>query len=115
MLNKNKNLKLYYSICEVAKMFDVNETALRYWEKEFPNDITPNKAGRGIRQYTQENIEQVRLVVHLIKEKGMTIQGARETLRRDKEGTGKRLEVIDRLKHVRDELQEISRNLNSLV
>ena len=115
MLNKNKDLKLYYSISEVAQMFDVSETALRYWEKEFPTYITPHKAGRGIRQYSKENLEQVRLIIHLIKEKGMTLQGARESLRRDKEGTGKRIEVIDRLKHIRDELQEISRNLNSLV
>lgn len=115
MLNKNKDLKLFYSIAEVAKMFDVTETSLRYWEKEFPEFITPNKAGRGIRQYTKENIEQVRLVIHLVKEKGMTLQGARETLRRDKTGTGQRIEVIDRLKKVRDELQEISRNLSELV
>lgn len=115
MLNKDKNLKLYYSIGEVSKMFNVTETTLRYWEKEFPKYITPKKAGRGIRQYTQENLEQVRMVIHLLKERGMTLQGARETLRRDKEGTGKRLEVITRLKHVRDELQEISRNLNNLV
>lgn len=115
MLNKDKNLKLYYSISEVAKMFDVTETALRYWEKEFPDYITPKKAGRGIRQYTKENIEQVKLVIHLVKEKGLTLQGARETLRRDKEGTGKRLEVIERLKRVRDELQEINKNLNGLV
>lgn len=115
MLKKNKDLKLFYSISEVAKMFDVTETALRFWEKEFPDHITPNKAGRGIRQYTKENLEQVRLIIHLIKEKGMTIQGARETLRRDKDGTGKRIEVIDRLKRVRNELQEISRNLNELV
>lgn len=115
MLNRDKDLKLYYSISEVSKLLDVSETALRYWEKEFPTHITPKKAGRGIRQYTKENIEQVRVVVHLIKEKGMTLQGAREALNRDKEGTGKRIEVIDRLKRVRDELQEISRNLNGLV
>lgn len=115
MLNKNKNLKLYYSIGEVSKMLGVSETALRYWEKEFSDFITPKKAGRGIRQYEQENIDQVRRVIHLVKEKGMTLQGARETLRRDKGGTSKRIEVIDRLKKVRDELQEINRNLNTLV
>lgn len=115
MLNKDKDLKLYYSISEVAKMFDVTETALRYWEKEFPKDITPKKAGRGIRQYSKENIEQIRLIVHFLKEKGLTIQGAREALHRDREGTGQRIEVIDRLKHIREELQEISKNLNSLV
>ena len=52
-LNRNKELKLYYSISEVASMMNVTETLLRYWEKEFPN-IKPNKIGRGIRQYTKE-------------------------------------------------------------
>lgn len=56
-------------------MFKVSETLLRYWEKEFPTLITPRKSGRQIRQYTEENIEQVRLIYHLVKEKGMTLQG----------------------------------------
>lgn len=115
MLKRDKDLKLFYSISEVAKMFDVSETALRFWEKEFPGYITPNKIGRGIRQYSKENLEQVRNVIHLVKEKGMTLQGARETLKRDEAGTGKKVEVIDRLIRIREELQELNRNLNSLV
>ena len=58
MLNKNKNLKIYYSIGEVAQMFGVNESLLRYWEKRFPQ-LSPKKAGRDVRQYTQEDIEMV--------------------------------------------------------
>jgi DNA-binding transcriptional MerR regulator len=81
VLNKNKDLKLYYSISEVAQMFNVAETLLRFWEKEFPN-ISPRKAGRGIRQYTKEDIEEIRLVYHLVKERGMTLQGARDTIKR---------------------------------
>lgn len=76
--NPNKELKLYYSIGEVAKMFDVNESLLRYWEKEFPI-ISPKKAGGNVRQYRKEDIENIRLVYHLVKEKGMTLQGATET------------------------------------
>ena len=68
-LNPNKELKLYYSIGEVAEMLGVSETLLRYWEKEFPT-ITPKKSGRNIRQYSQEDIEQVRLIHHLVKVKG---------------------------------------------
>lgn len=60
-LNTNKELKLFYSISEVAKMFNVSETLLRFWEKEFPN-IKPRKAGRGIRQYSKDDIEEVRSV-----------------------------------------------------
>ena len=114
-LNKNKDLKLYYSIGEVAQMFNVTETLLRFWEKEFPT-ISPQKAGRGIRQYTTAAIEQVRLVHHLVKERGMTLQGARDTIRRDKSKTVNRnIEVIEKLKDIRSQLQTIGKELNGLV
>lgn len=114
-LNKNKDLKMFYSISEVAQMFNVTETLLRYWEKEFPN-IKPAKAGRGVRQYTKEDIEQVRLVHHLVKERGMTLQGARDMIRRDKGGgVNRQVEVIDRLKAIRADLQTIGKNLGGLV
>jgi DNA-binding transcriptional MerR regulator len=114
-LNKNKDLKLYYSIGEVAQMFNVSETLLRFWEKEFPT-IKPQKAGRGIRQYTKADIEQVKLVYHLVKERGMTLQGARDMIRRDKSKTVNRnIEVIEKLKEIRSELQAIGRDMNGLV
>lgn len=84
-LKTEKELKLYYSIREVAEMFDVNESLLRYWEKEFPM-IAPKKAGGNIRQYTKEDIENIRLVYHLVKEKGMTLAGAKQRLKQNKEG-----------------------------
>ena len=114
-LNKNKDLKMFYSIGEVAQMFNVSETLLRFWEKEFPT-IKPQKAGRGIRQYTKADIEQVKLVYHLVKERGMTLQGARDTIRRDKSKTVNRnIEVIEKLKEIRSELQAIGRDMNGLV
>ncbi len=114
-LNRNKELKLYYSISEVASMMNVTETLLRYWEKEFPN-IKPNKIGRGIRQYTKADIEQVKMVYHLVKERGMTLQGARDMLKRNKGGEiDRNVDVIERLKNIRAELQDISRHLSTLV
>lgn len=114
-LNKNKDLKMFYSISEVAKLFNVSETLLRFWEKEFPT-IKPEKAGRGIRQYTKADIEQVRLVYHLVKERGMTLQGARDMIKRDKGGrVNRNVEVIDRLKAIRSELQAIGKDLGGLV
>ena len=114
-LNKNKDLKMFYSISEVAQMFNVTETLLRYWEKEFPN-IKPQKGGRGIRQYTKEDIEQIKLVHHLVKERGLTLQGARDMLKRNRKGdVNRQIEVIDRLKAIKAELQEIGKNLNGLV
>lgn len=115
-LNKNKDLKMFYSISEVAQMFNVTETLLRFWEKEFSN-IKPQKVGRGIRQYTKADIEQVRLVYHLVKERGMTLQGARDMIKRDKGGgsVNRKIEVIERLKSIRTDLQAISKELNGFV
>ena len=99
----NKELKMYYSIGEVAKMFNVNESLLRYWEKEFPI-ISPRKAGGNIRQYRNEDIENIKLVYHLVKEKGMTLQGAKQRLKISKEQVVQTSEVVDRLKAIREEL-----------
>ena len=111
--NPNKELKLYYSISEVAKMFNVNESLLRYWEKEFPI-ISPKKAGGNIRQYRKEDIENVRLVYHLVKEKGMTLQGAKQKLKMNRETTLRTTEILDRLKLLREELVSMRKELDYL-
>ncbi|RGM48862.1 MULTISPECIES: MerR family transcriptional regulator [Bacteroides] len=103
MLNTDKKLKLYYSISEVAAMFDVNESLLRFWEKEFPQ-LNPKKGGRGIRQYRKEDIETVKLIYHLVKERGMTLPGARQRMKDNKETTLRNFEIVDRLKSIREEL-----------
>ena len=97
--------KLYYSIGEVAKMFDVNESLLRFWEKEF-DIIAPKKSAKGVRYYKTADIEAVRLVYHLVKEKGLTLAGAKLKLKENKEGTVKNEEVVHRLKTIRQELLE---------
>lgn len=111
--NPNKELKMYYSIGEVAKMFGVNESLLRYWEKEFPI-IAPRKAGGNVRQYRKEDIESIRLVYHLVKEKGMTLQGAKQRLKTSREKTINSSEVVARLKAVREELVALRSALNYL-
>ena len=111
--NTNKDLKLYYSISEVARMFNVNESLLRYWEKEFPI-ISPKKVGGNIRQYRKEDIENIRLVYHLVKEKGMTLQGAKQRLKVNKEKTAQTAEVVTRLKEIREELVKLRRSLDYL-
>ena len=105
--NPNKELKLYYSIGEVAKMFDVN------WEKEFPI-ISPKKAGGNVRQYRKEDIENIRLVYHLVKEKGMTLQGAKQKLKMNRETTIRTAEILDRLKLIREELVSMRKELDYL-
>ena len=111
--NPTKELKLYYSIGEVAKMFDVNESLLRYWEKEFPI-ISPKKAGGNVRQYRKEDIENIRLVYHLVKEKGMTLQGAKQKLKMNRETTIRTTEILDRLKLIREELVSMRKELDYL-
>ncbi|HIZ33716.1 MAG TPA: MerR family transcriptional regulator [Candidatus Bacteroides merdigallinarum] len=104
MLNKDKKLKLYYSISEVAQMLGVNESLLRYWEDEFPQQLKPKRAGRGVRQYNVEDIEALKLIYHLVKERGMTLQGARQRLKDNREATLRNFEAVERLKAIREEL-----------
>ncbi len=111
--NPNKELKMYYSISEVAKMFDVNESLLRYWETKFPI-ISPKKAGGNIRQYRKEDIENIRLVYHLVKERGMTLEGAKQRLKSNKEKTIQTAEVVSRLKDIREELVKLRKSLDYL-
>ena len=103
MLKEKKELKLYYSISEVAEEIGVSETLLRFWEKEFP-ELKPKRAGRGIRQYTKEDIAQLRLIYHLVKERGMTLTGARKRLKDNREGTERNFELVDRLQAIRKQL-----------
>ena len=114
MLKKDKILKLYYSVGEVAEMLGVSESLLRFWEKEFPQ-ITPKKAGRGIRQYRQEDIETLKLIYHLVKERGMTLQGARQRLEDNPKSsaTESNFELVERLKAIREELVSMRDALNA--
>lgn len=106
--------KIFYSISEVAKMLNVNESNLRYWEKEFPNIIKPHKTEKGTRQYRQEDIESIRLVHYLVKEKGLTLAGARQKLKENKEGTIKTEEIVTRLKIIKKELLSLKREFDEL-
>jgi DNA-binding transcriptional MerR regulator len=105
--------RLYYSIQEVADHFAVNVSLLRYWEKEFEN-IRPKKTAGGTRQYTKEDIQQIEIVYHLVKEKGMTIEGARQTLNSKKDDEEKRVEAVARLQEIRKELASIEEEFEML-
>lgn len=112
MRNKSpKKLKLFYSINEVAKMFDLNESTLRYWEKEF-KELQPKKGRGGTRQYQEKDIEQIRLIHYLLRKKGMTIEGAKQQLDYKKDPTARQVEVLRRLTQVKAELKGILNALN---
>lgn len=106
-----KDYKLYYSIAEVAEMFGVNQSLLRFWEKEFPQ-IAPHTNGRGVRQYRKEDVDMVGLIYYLVKEQGMTLSGARQKLKDNRETTLRNFEVVRRLKNIRAELVSLREGLD---
>ena len=108
-----KQEKILYSIQEVAKMFDVNASLLRYWEKEF-NSIRPYKSEKGTRQYREEDIEAIRLVYHLVKERGLTLSGAKQQLKTNKGGVAQTEDIVYRLKAVRAELLVIKEEVEEM-
>ena len=106
--------KLFYKIGEVADILNITPSQLRYWEQEF-SFLKPKKNDKGTRYYSQKNIVQAQLVFHLLKEKGMTIAGAREYLERRKNDQSlEKLEVISTLKKTKTLLTEISQLLDSV-
>ncbi len=98
--------KLYYSIGEVAEMFNVNTSLIRFWEKEF-DIIKPKKNKKGNRFFTKSDIENFNLIFHLVKERGMTLRGAKLKLKENKEDTLNNFEVIKSLKEIRALLLDI--------
>ena len=113
-LNLNKNLKLYYSIKEVAEMFGVNESTLRYWETEFPY-LKPKTSGPAkIRQYQQKDIDQIKLIHNLVKVRGFKLAAAKKIINSNRQGADKTADVLGRLIGVRDELQALKRQLDYL-
>jgi len=107
MAYKEKEIeKLYYSIGEVAEIFNVAPSLIRFWESEF-EIIQPKKNRKGNRQFTKEDIDNVRLIYHLVKEKGFTLQGAKEMIKNDSVAMKDKMEFIESLKQIRVFLQEL--------
>jgi DNA-binding transcriptional MerR regulator len=100
---KEETEKLYYSISEVSEMFELNASTLRFWEKEF-EVLKPNKNKKGNRLFTRRDIDNIAQIVDLVKQKGFTIQGAREQLRNKHSGRSATEEVISQLKAIREKL-----------
>jgi len=113
-LNQDKQRKLYYSIKEVAQMLNVNESLLRYWETEFPH-LKPKTTGNRVRQYTEKDIEQIKVIYNLVKVRGFKISAARKMLNANRTGVDKSADVLETLISVRDGLKEVKRQLDGLV
>ncbi|APG65494.1 transcriptional regulator [Tenacibaculum todarodis] len=102
--------KRYYKIGEVAKAFDVNTSHIRFWEKEF-DIIKPKKNAKGNRLFTKEDVENFKLIYNLVKERGFTLEGAKQKLKKNPETVVNNHEIISRLESVKAELQKIKDQL----
>jgi len=111
MLRKDRKIdKLYYSIGEVASLFDVNASLIRYWEKEF-DILKPQKNKKGNRLFTPQDLDNLRIIYHLVKERGFTLQGAKDKLRENKQDVLNKVEAIDSLNRLRSFLLELKEQI----
>ncbi len=108
--------KLFYTMGEVAEMFDVNQSLLRYWESQF-KILRPKRNKKGNRLFTQEDIRNLKLIYHLVKERGMTLEGAKKALRGAQADGGSDMnrdaELMERLQRIRSLLEEVREDLKS--
>ena len=102
--------KLYYSIGEVASMFNVNASLIRYWEKEF-DVLQPKKNKKGNRLFTSKDIDNIHIIYHLVKERGMTLKGVKKKLKENREDTINNVEVVKSLQSIKNLLIEIREGL----
>jgi DNA-binding transcriptional MerR regulator len=102
--------KLYYSIGEVAELFGVKTSLIRFWEKEF-DIIKPKKNKKGNRLFTKEDINSLHVIYHLVKERGFTLEGAKRKLKENREETVNHAQIVQRLKDIRSFLHELHESL----
>jgi DNA-binding transcriptional MerR regulator len=102
--------KVFYSIGEVAEMFQVKPSLIRFWEKEF-DIIKPKKNKKGNRFFTKDDIDHFHLIFHLVKERGMTLKGAQMKLKENKEDIQNNFEIVKSLQDIKKVLLEIKDNL----
>ncbi|MCK5443094.1 MAG: MerR family transcriptional regulator [Maribacter sp.] len=102
--------KRYYGIGEVARAFGVNTSLIRFWEKEF-DALKPKKNAKGNRKFTPQDIKNLQLIYHLVKERGFTLEGAKTHLKEEKQKTLSNFDIIQKLERVKSELVKIKDQL----
>ena len=102
--------KRYYSIGEVARAFKVNTSLIRFWEKEF-DVIKPKKNAKGNRKFTPEDIKNIELIYHLVKERGFTLEGAKTHLKEEKQKTLSNFDIVRKLEKIKSSLINIKNQL----
>ncbi|MCK9207997.1 MAG: MerR family transcriptional regulator [Salinivirgaceae bacterium] len=104
--------KLFYTIGEVAAMFNVNTSLIRFWEKEF-DIIKPKRNKKGNRLFTKQDVENFYIIYHLVKERGLTLDGARKKMKENREDTINNFEVIQSLENIKALLLEVKESLGN--
>jgi len=102
--------KLYYSISEVSDMFGVNASLIRFWEKEF-DVIKPRKNAKGNRLFTQQDIDNIALIHHYVKERRLTLEGARQKIKENRADAEHNFQIVQSLKNLRAMLEELKENI----
>lgn len=109
---KKPSRKMFFSMGEVSEMFDVNPSLIRFWEKRF-DVLKPKKNAKGNRLFTPEDVENLKLIYHLVKEKGMTLGGAEKYIKDNRNSLRRDIQILDHLGHIRSTLLEIKAELGS--
>lgn len=103
--------KLYYTIGEVADLLGENTSLVRFWAQKFPDFIKPARNKKGNRLFTADDVSNFKLIYYLVKERGMTLEGAQNRMKDNKDGVDRRVDVIESLIGIKDRLQEIQKML----
>ena len=103
--------KLYYTIGEVAELLEENTSLVRFWSEKFPDFIKPARNKKGNRLFTAEDLSNFKVIYYLVKERGMTLEGAAKRMKDNKTGEDRRVDVITSLNRIKDSLLEISESL----
>ena len=107
----NDSQKLYYSIGEVAEMFDISHSLIRFWEKEFPF-LSLKKNSKGNRIFTPKDLENLKILYHLIKVKGYTLEGAKKVFREEKKAVKSNQEIVASLEKIKASLEQMRASLD---
>jgi len=99
--------KLYYSIGEIAEMFAENVSLIRFWANKFDGIINPKKNKKGNRFFTPEDIGNFNIIYNLVKERGMTLDGAKKRMIDNKEGENKNMEIVNKLESIKAMLLDV--------
>ena len=108
---KPKLGKQYYKIKDVAEMLGVQQSTLRFWEKEF-DCLNPRRSASNVRYYTPADIEMIRVISYLLRNRGLKLEAAKEQMRHNRGNVSRRIRAIERLENVRDTLTSLLKSLN---